>query len=280
MSIKIITDSSSNFTLPEAKEIGVEIIPLNITFGYKTYKDGSELSAEEFYDKLLSSETLPKTSQPSPEDFVTIFEEAKTNNEEIIAILISSKLSGTIQSANIAKEIVGYEKIHIVDSGSTTIGQGILVEEAAKLRKKGLSVEEIIIKISMLKRKIRLFAAVDTLEYLQKGGRLSKTSAAIGGILNVKPILHLEDGKLSAIGKGYGTTRTIAAISKLIEGSQIDFNYPVYFGYNGSKEMMEKLISSTQKKNEIPNPKFKLISGVIGVHTGPGACAISYVSKE
>lgn len=280
MSIKIITDSSSNFTLPEAKEIGVEIIPLNITFGDKIYKDGSELSAEEFYDKLLSSETLPKTSQPSPEDFVTIFEEAKTNNEEIIAILISSKLSGTIQSANIAKEIVGYEKIHILDSGSTTIGQGILVEEAAKLRKKGLSVEEIIIKISMLKRKIRLFAAVDTLEYLQKGGRLSKTSAAIGGLLNVKPILHLEDGKLSAIGKGYGTTRTIAAISKLIEGSQIDFNYPVYFGYNGSKEMMEKLISSIQKKNEIPNPKFKLISGVIGVHTGPGACAISYVSKE
>ncbi len=280
MGVRIITDSTSDISAVQAKKLGVTIIPLKVIFGDKEYREGLEISIEGFYDKLIKAEKLPTTSQPSPDDFLTSFLEAKEAKDSVVVILISGNLSGTVQSATIAKKLAEYEDIHIVDSQISVTGLRFLVEHAVKLRDEGKSATDIASIMEDLKNRIVLFAMVDTLEYLHKGGRLSKSSAILGSLLKFKPIITVKDGVLAVVGKERGTNKGIAKILELIkERGHIDSNYPLYFGYTAEDSKTKQLMESVKERFGIANGSIYPVGCVVGTHAGPGACIITYVNK-
>jgi len=280
MGIRIIVDSTSDISADQASRINITIVPLKVIFGDKEYREGEEISIDEFYEKLVKSESLPTTSQPAPDDFLRYFKEAKSAGDKVIVLVIGSKLSGTFQSAVIAKEMVDYEDIYVIDSKTSTCSLRILVERAVDLRDKGVDAQEIVAKLMDLKERTVLIGLVDTLEYLHKGGRLSKSSALIGTLLKFKPIIALKDGTIGLIAKERGVqkgiTRLIEAVSEM---GEVDMDFPVYLGYaqhdDRCKRLREKLASTLGLSNITMYP----VGCVIGTHVGPGACILTYVKK-
>ena len=178
--IRILVDSASD--VPYINSENIYVVPLSVTINDKTYLDGAQLGHDEFYDMLTTTDTFPKSSQPSPQAFTEVFEQAKEKGEELICIMLSSGVSGTYQSACLAKNIVGYDNIHIVDSLTGSYGVYLLVQQAQRMIEKGCSAQEIVAEIEALKGRVMVYLSVDTLEYLYRGGRLSKTSALIGSV--------------------------------------------------------------------------------------------------
>lgn len=189
--IKIITDSTADIDLEYAKELNIDVVPLKVIINGREYKDRVDLQPDEFYDLLVNSETLPSTSQPSPQDFANLYEQAKENQESVIVITLSSTISGTYQSANLAKELVEYDDIYVVDSLGTTQMQRLLVLKAFALRNEEMVAKDIFTFLEDYKKRLRLYAFVDTLEYLYKGGRLSKTVLPLIHCLNLNQLLVL-----------------------------------------------------------------------------------------
>ena len=281
MGVRIITDSTSDISAVHAKKLGVTIVPLKVIFGEKEYREGVEITIEGFYDKLVKAEKLPTTSQPSPDDFLTGFLEAKEAKDSVVVVLISGKLSGTVQSANIAKEMAEYEDIHIVDSQTTITGLRFLVEHAVKLRDEGKGAAEIVPILEDLKDRIVLLAMVDTLEYLYKGGRLSKSSAILGSLLKFKPIITVKDGVIGVVGKERGTNKGIAKMLESIEErGHIDDRYPLYFGYTAEDSKSKQLMESVKERFGFGNGSLYPVGCVVGTHAGPGACVITYINKK
>ena len=281
MGIRIITDSTSDISLEQAKMNGVTIVPLKVIFGDKEYREGIEITMEGFYEKLVSADKLPTTSQPSPDDFLQYFMLAKEAGDSVIVVLIAGKLSGTLQSAAIAKEIADYSEIYIVDSLTTITGLRLLVEQAVLLRDQGIEAPKIAEALEELKQRIVLLAMVDTLEYLHKGGRLSKSSAIIGSLLKFKPIITLKDSALSVVAKERGTNKGIAKILETVdEFGAIDRSFPIYFGYTAepTKTMMlkDKMIEKYNLEEQLLYP----VGCVVGTHVGPGACVITYIRQQ
>lgn len=277
--IRILTDSTADIPRGEAAAIGVDVVPLRVSFGTSTYRDGIDLTSEEFYQKLAVSKNLPTTSQPSPEDFLPYFEHVKEQRDELIALLISSKLSGTVQSAEIAKRMIGYDAITIIDSANTIAGLRLLVEQAVALRDEGKSSDEIVDFIESIKHKVKIFAVADTLEYFYKGGRLSKTSAIAGSILNFKPQISLSGGEVAVLGKSRGTKKAINDILDCVDPASIDKRAPVYFGYSSVSDLCDELVAEAQKRFSLPDIRLSPVGGVIGTHAGPNACVIVYLEK-
>ena len=207
--IRIITDSECNITIEEAKELGVEVVPLHVIFGNDVFMDGVDISHDEFYKRLEECDELPKTSQTNPGGFVEVFEKYIKQGDEIVGIFISSKLSGTYQSSIIASDMIEDGKIHIIDSLNASMGLAVLVREAVKMRDKGKSVDEIKVEIENLIPRVKLIAAVDTLKYLKKGGRLSATSAIVGGVLGITPVISVVDGSVEVLAKTRGHKKSI-----------------------------------------------------------------------
>ena len=207
--IRIITDSASDITIEEAKELGVEVVPLHVIFGNDVFMDGVDISHDEFYKRLEECDELPKTSQTNPGGFVEVFEKYIKQGDEIVGIFISSKLSGTYQSSIIASDMIEDGKIHIIDSLNASMGLAVLVREAVKMRDKGKSVDEIKVEIENLIPRVKLIAAVDTLKYLKKGGRLSATSAIVGGVLGITPVISVVDGSVEVLAKTRGHKKSI-----------------------------------------------------------------------
>jgi DegV family protein with EDD domain len=209
------------------------------------------------------------------------FQKAEDANESAVVITISSKLSGTYQSANIAAE--DFENIYVVDSGTGAIGSGILTELALQLVDEGLNAKEIAAKLEEEKEKIVIIALVDTLEYLQKGGRVSKTVALAGTMLNIKPVLSVIDGEISMLGKARGTKiGNKMLIQEIEKAGGMDLNKPVLYGYTGiSDEMMAKFIEDSRClwETALDNVRFTTIGSVIGTHAGPGAVAAAFFKK-
>lgn len=281
MSIRIITDSTSDITQIEAKERNLTVVPLCVSFDQEEFKDGVTLSSEEFYEKLETSKTLPITSQPSPEEFLKHFQIAKESGDQVIVITLSSNLSGTYQSALLAKTICEYDKIHLVDSQTVTLSLKILVEYALSLRDKGASFEEIISELEDAKTRIKLFAVVGTLEYLKKGGRLSSTAAMAGTLLGIKPIIKVEDGTVAMAAKARGTNSAYSKISALIEeNGGIDISMPYTLGYSGTAESLDPFQSFMEKSFTLSNSPISIIGATVGVHAGPGACGIAYFAPK
>ncbi len=280
MAIRIITDSTSDIRKNEADKMDISVIPLKVLFGDKEYKEGIDITMEGFYQKLVESDKLPTTSQPSPDDFLDHFIKAKEAGDSVIVILIAGNLSGTLQSATIAKEMAEYSKIYVVDSRNTITGLRLLVEHAVKLRDQGTDVEKIVASLNELKEKIVLLAMVDTLEYLHKGGRLSKSSAILGSLLKFKPIITLKDGVIGVVGKARGVNKAIAKMLETMdEMGVIDTDYPVNFGYTAEDSASLLLIEKVVEKYGDFETALYPVGCVVGTHVGPGACVITYIRK-
>ena len=277
--IKLLVDSASDFTKAELNNRNIEFIPLGITLDNENYLDGINLTKDDFYDKIQKSTEFPKTSMPSPAAFLEYFEMAKENGDEIVCILLSSALSGTYQSAVTAKGMVDYDKIYIVDSSCVATGIKIIVNYADKLRNDGLSGEEIAQKVESLKSKVRVYAGLDTLEYLYRGGRLSRTSAAIGTVANLKPIVTLDAaGTVSVVKKSLGRTRAMRDLFEIIKKAEIDTDFPIYSLYTCGTDNCEELEKSLCNIG-IEYTERSQIGPTIGAHVGPGVYGIFYVEK-
>lgn len=278
--IKILTDSTSDISMQYAKQLDVDVIPLKVIINEKEYKDRIDLQPEQFYKLLMESHILPSTSQPSPQDFLIFFEKAKTNNDQVIVITLSSVVSGTYQSACIAKDLCDYDDIYIIDSLSATQGERLIVEKAVSLRQAGKSAQEIYHYIDQFKHRVHLFAVVDTLEYFYKGGRLSKTSATVGTLLKFKPIVGLKDGHLELFSKARGTNKaTLKMIELIQETGHIDLDESICIGYTGNDMGLEKFENTLKGAFHFQNPLYGIVGPVIGTHAGPGAKLIAYVAK-
>lgn len=277
--IRILVDSSSDYTMEEINKNGVYFVPLNISLDGKHYRDGVELKPDDFYELLIHSGSFPQTSQPSPQQFADIFEEVKAKGDEVICILLSSALSGTCQSAHLAKDMVDYEGIYIIDSLTATAMIKLLGDHAAHLVKEGYSAKEIVTKIEAMKSKVKVAAGLDTLEYLHKGGRLSKASATIGELANLKPIITVTpEGKVSVIGKCLGKNKALNFLIKYLQDNERDISFPLYTLYSYGTENTEKLEERLTKEGINYDGRVQLGS-TIGAHIGPGAFAILYVIK-
>lgn len=279
--IKIITDSTSDIDLKYAQELNVEVVPLKVIIDGKEYKDRIDLQPEEFYDLLVNSQTLPSTSQPSPQDFVDLYETAKNNNDSVIVITLSSVISGTYQSANLAKDLVDYDDIYVIDSLGTTQMQRLLVLKAVALRNEGMNAQDLYTFLEEYKHRIRLFAFVDTLEYLYKGGRLSRTAATAGTLLKFKPIIGFDEGKLEVFAKARGTQKATVKIIDLIQqDGEMDLDEPICIGYTGSSDGLDKFENTLRETLHFGETLHGIVGPVIGTHAGPGARLIAYVKKQ
>ena len=279
MTTRIIVDSTSDL-LSSVKE-RVHVVPLTVHFGKEEYVDGVTIDHKSFYEKLIETDVHPSTSQASPAAFEIEYEKAREAGESAVVITLTSKLSGTYQSATIAAE--DYDNIYIVDSGTVAIGGGILVEYALKLLDEGLNAKEIAEKLEEAKRRIVVVALVDTLEYLKKGGRISKTAAFAGGILNIKPVLSLTDGDINMIGKARGSKiGNNLLVQEIEKAGGVDFSMPLLLGYTGlSDAMLLKYIEDSKHiwEGNVDEVRYTTIGSVIGTHAGPGAVAVAFFKK-
>jgi len=280
MSVRIITDSTTEISQEEAGQLNISVVPLRSIFGETEYLDGIDLTPEQFYTMLEESDELPTTSQPTPHDFEKPIREAMEAGQECVIITIAENLSGTYQSANIAKEKCGNEGVWVVDSESATLSQRLLVERAMQLRDEGKSAKEIADVLEEEKKSVRLLAAIDTLEYLYKGGRLSRTSAFAGTLMKVKPIVSLDQGEIKAVGKSRGTTKSHEDLLALVEKEGgIDFSKPFAIGYTGDREKFDRFEAMCREQYAGHEPIVGCIGSVIGTHAGPGAVAIFFFKQ-
>ena len=279
MSVRIITDSTADIRPALAAQI--PFVSLNIRFGEEEFTDGVTMSRKEFYEHLQVAKELPATSQPSPELFAEAYEAALAAGDEVVLITISSKLSGTFQSANIAAMDFD-EGIYVIDSENACIGAGVLAEYAKQLADSGMSGKEIADKLNAEKKNLRLFATLDTLEYLVRGGRLSKVAGIAGGLLNIKPVITIRDGSIEVVGKARGTKQGNTMMLKEIEKSGgIDFTKPVLAGFTGlTDDLLQKFLADAANVTAPAGAMDStIISGTIGTHVGPGAYAFAYFKK-
>ena len=276
MSVKIIIDSTAD--LMPAVKARCLVVPLTIHFDDEEYIDGVTISHKEFYEKLVETDVMPRTSQANPDAFAKEFEKVSAAGDSALVIVISSKLSGTCQSAMIAA--ADYDNIYVVDSGTGAIGAGILTEYALQLADEGLDAKSIAQKLDEEKKRIKIVAMVDTLEYLYKGGRLSKTAAIAGGILNIKPVLAIDDGEIKILGKARGSKQgNNFLVSEIEKAGGVDFERPVLLGYTGlSNALLVKYIEDSKKLWEDNRASLNstVIGSVIGTHAGPGAVAVAF----
>ena len=276
MKTRIITDSTADL-MPEFKS-RVHTVPLTVHFGDEEFIDGVTIDHKTFYERLIECDTLPSTSQATPDAFMKEFEKAKAAGESAVVITISSKLSGTYQSAMIAA--ADYENIYVVDSGTGAIGAGILTELALGLLDMGWDAEAIAERLEEEKRNIVIVALVDTLEYLKKGGRVSKSVAFAGALLNIKPVLSVIDGEINILGKARGSKMgNNLLVQEIGKAGGVDFSRPVLLGYTGiSDALLLKYIEDSRHiwDGNLEEVRYTSVGSVIGTHAGPGAIAVAF----
>ena len=278
MKTKIIIDSTTNVKKELTDKFTV--VPLTVHFGEKEYIDGVTIDHTQFYKMLENGDVLPTTSQPTPEAFADVFKAAVCGGYEVVAITVSSKLSGTYQSACIAAEDFG-SSVYVVDSGSVTIGAGILAEIALRMAEDGKSAAEIVQHINSVKRNIRILAVLDTLEYLKKGGRVSAAVAFAGGLMNIKPVALIEEGEIKVVGKARGSKLGNAVMLQLISSmGGIDYEKPFLLGYTGvTDELLREFMADNSRYFGGVYMHRSFVGSVVGTHAGPGAIAVAFLAK-
>ena len=279
MCVRIIVDSSTDVS--EKYREKIQFVPLTVRFGDKEYLDGEELSKHQFYEMLVESDVLPTTSQATPAAFADCFEAIASAGDSAVVITLSSKLSGTYQSAVLATE--DYPNIYVVDSQSVAIGTGVLAQYAVELAQQGMGAEEIAQVLTHQREKVCVVALLDTLEYLKKGGRISKTVAFAGGVLNIKPVVTIQDGAVALIGKARGSRNgNNLLVEKINQAGGVDFDRPVLLGYTGlSPALLEKYVEDSKAlwEKHVDQLDGCLLCSVIGTHVGPGAVAVAFFKK-
>lgn len=280
MSVKIIVGSTCDVEENIKKELIV--VPLHVTFGEEDFLDSVDITKDEFYERLERKKEFPKTSQPTPMAFMDAYKKVIDNGDEAVVIVISSKLSGTYQSAKLAANGLN-DKIFIVDSLNVSIAEGALVDFAIRLVKEGKSAKEISEILEEAKKKLRLVVLVDTLEYLERGGRISKTSAFIGGLFSVKVLLSMEEGAIATVGKAKGVKNANNLfISEIEKNGSIDFSMSLKLGYTGRESnKIEKYLREVKNlwEDKVHSPEFIQVGSVVGTHAGPGALFLAYFRK-
>lgn len=280
MGVRIIIDSTADI----AQELKPKftILPLTLRFGDEEYIDGVTITSREFYEKLVECDELPCTSQATPFAFGQAFREAVDAGDDVVAITVSSKLSGTCQSAMIAAAEFP-ERVYVVDSLNVALGSGILAEYALQLAESGMPAAEIAEKTLAKREDVRLIAMVDTLEYLRRGGRISKTSAVVGELLSIKPVICIRDGEIAVLGKARGSRNANNLLVREIQAAGgIDFEKPVMLGYTGlSDAMLQKYIrdSAALWEEHVSGLRTSIIGSVVGTHAGPGAVAVAFFKR-
>ena len=281
MNVKIIIDSTTD-TTPTVRE-KCAVVPLTVRFGDTEYIDGVTITHTEFYQKLVESDVLPTTSQGTPDAFAQEYQKAVDAGQKAVVLTVASKLSGTYQSATIAAmDFPG--SVYAVDSKSVAIGAGILAELAVELAESGMSAEEIALRLSEERENVRLIAMLDTLEYLKKGGRISKTVAFAGELLAIKPVVNVLDGTINMLGKARGSKQANNLLVKQIEAAGgVDFDKPVLLGYTGMSDiLLQKYVADSADlwKDSKTALNTTPIGSVIGTHAGPGAVAAAFFKKN
>ena len=280
MRTRIIVDSTAD--VPAHIRERLLVVPLTILFGDEAFIDGVTMDHNQFYEKLTTSDVLPTTSQPSPDTFEQVYQSVTDAGDEAVVLTISGKLSGTYQSAVIAAE--DYPEICVVDSTTVAIGAGILAQRALELAREGCNAETIYRRLKEERKNIRIVAMLDTLEYLKRGGRISKTVAFAGGLLNIKPVICIEDGEIKMLGKARGSRQGNNLLVQEIEkAGGVDFRKPLMLGYTGlSDNLLQKYIADSAHlwQGNVEQLNISVVGSVVGTHAGPGAVAVAFFSAE
>lgn len=279
--IRIITDSAADFSPAEYEKLQITCIPLTVMFGEEEYQENINLSKDAFYDLLLSREEHPKTAQPSPQCLMDLFEQAHAAGDGAIYITLSSALSGTWQNAVMTKNLLGYEDCFVVDSRNATGGQRMLLEYAVRLRDAGKSAAEIVAEVEELREHITLFACIDTLEYLYKGGRISQTVYKLGTLANIKPIITVEpDGSIGIPAKAMGMRKGMDILCKHA-ALPADPDFPFYVMYTNNRNVARELAKKLETAGIFVDEDHIIqVGAAIGSHIGPDACGLVYVTAK
>ena len=279
--VHIITDSAADLQPQEYEKLGVTCIPLRVAFDDAEYQENVDLSKDQFYELLLSEGEFPKTSQAAPAVLEGSFEAVKAKGEEAIYITLSSSLSGTYQTACMVREDVEYPGNHVFDGKNATGGQRMLVEYACRLRDEGKSAAQIVDGLESIRDRIDLYAVVNTLEYLHKGGRISHAVYTLGSLAQIKPIISVDvEGKVTLPGKVMGMRKGMDYLAKRLEARKPDGEHPLYVMYTNDRSVAETLAGRLAMHGwEIPEERIIQVGAAIGTHIGPEACGIVYVGE-
>ncbi|PTX61236.1 DegV family protein with EDD domain [Melghirimyces profundicolus] len=281
--VQVITDSTADISKDLIEELGISIVPLKVHLGGESYLDGITISPSEFYSRLKETDELATTSQPSPVDFVEAYREAaKDGDTDILSIHLSSALSGTYQSALLAQSMVEDEfKVTVIDSKKASYAIGMIVVEVAKAAKEGKSLDECVEITHRIIDQEQIYFLVDTLEYLQKGGRIGKASAMVGSLLNIKPILTLNaEGEVSPVEKVRGKSKATDRIFELLKEKMKNGVDKAAVVYTDNRKEAESWAKRLKEMFDMEDVELTEFGPVIGAHTGPGTLAVVALPKQ
>lgn len=281
--IKILVDSSSDIDQEEADKLGITLLPIEVRFGNDEYLDGVNLSHKRFFELLIENDELPKTSQINEYRYEEAFSKLTQNGDDVIAIILSSKLSGSYNCALSASQKFG-GKVRVIDSLNACVGERILCQYALKLISENLTLDEVVAKLEENKKKIKLLALLGTLKYLKKGGRISAVVALTGEVFNIKPVVSVENGEVKLVGKAVGSKKGNNLLMQLVEScGGIDFSMPYAVAYSGlSDDLLQKYLEDSKaiwENNTDAVPQY-MIGSTIGTHVGPGAIAVCFFANK
>jgi DegV family protein with EDD domain len=275
--VKVVTDSTADLLASDREALDIAVVPLNVHFGDQVYRDGVDLTGDEFFEKLKAAPQLPRTSQPSVGAFEEVYRRLTGDGAEVVAIHLSSKFSGTYQASLMAAQAVAAERITVVDSQTVTMAMGFTVIEAAKAAREGASRADIDHLLTSLIPKARLLGALDTLTYLERGGRIGRARAFLGSILNIKPIVTVRDGEVHPAGRARSRTQALDRLSEMLEREGPLQRLAVLHG--AAPADAEKLRSRVQPRYPELEIPFTEIGPVIGTHAGPGVLGFTFLTR-
>ncbi len=280
--IHIVTDSTADIPVKIINEYGIQVVPLNIHFGEEVLKDGVDIWSEEFYNRLRNEDLLPNTSQPAPGEFLTVYQRIAKPGDTIISLHISKEMSGTVGSAAIAASMLTEEvTVHVIDSRNVTLGLGAMVIKAAQMAKNGATVTAILESVDKWKKQIGVYFTVNSLEYLHRTGRIGKASALLGGLLNIKPVLAIEDGIIIPVEKVRGQFAKVAAqIVETIYQRYGAVPLQVAYLHTDLPELNSYLQKAAEARLNIGESMTNLIGPIVGAHGGPVTIGIAVLPLE
>lgn len=277
--IRIITDSLCDLTMDNAKELNIDILPLTVRFGENDYKCGIDLTNEAFYDKLANDSNNPTTAAVNPYEFEEIFQKYIDAGDEIVAIIFSKYMSATYQSASIAAENVKSDRLHLIDCENGAMGQALLIQTAVSMRDEGKSATEIAEAIRTLLPKTMTYIVVDSLEYLKRGGRISKSAALIGGLMKLHPVLQVVADGAKPVDKVKGKKSANAWLINKLQEAPADTDYKLVIGHSNAPERAESLKEQLREAGVTNEIFITCIGPVVGTHIGPNCLGIGYIEK-
>lgn len=277
----IVTDTASDILESEAEALDVRLVPFDISFGDVHCNRNTPEGLNEFYRLLVAGGEFPKTSQPAPESFLSIYQEAQEKKEDVLVLSLTSTISGAVESARLAAKLSGYDRIAVVDTKQAIVSERMVVEYACKLREQGKTLEETVAAVESFRNRIQISGILDTLTYLQKGGRIPASLAHIGNLLKIKPLVAVEDGVLMSPTATRGTNAAKKAIWKRLDPDRLDTSWPMYFVYADDERPAREFAEETIEKFGLDpeNVRICQISGTVGAHLGPGCFGFAFVNK-